>query len=297
MRFGSSAGRRFASVGLASLLAVAFAAAAFGEEEATSVRVATLLPFVEDALREAPGDAVLVASVRRSLHAPTRADVADLGSPHSPNLEALTAARPDLTVGDAGLHARLRSQLARSGAEVLLLDTSSVDATFAGLVELGRRVGGQGAMQARVDAVRLTIAEASLEQPRTVLVLFGAPGTFYAMTERTWLGDLAGQLGFENASPAVAGAERFPGLVALSDEVVAGLTPDLVLLVSHGDPDAIRAALERRIQAGGAWRGLQQAATVEVLDPALFAANPGLGMASAARALVSLAPASVATAP
>ena len=273
------------------------AAPALGEAAAAPVRVATLLPFVEDALREAPGDALLVASVRRSLHAPTPDDVADLGNPHAPSLESLTAARPQLVVGDASLHARLRPQLERSGAEVLLLDTASVDATFAGLLALGRRVGGEDAMRARVDAVRAAIETASLEQPRKVLVLFGAPGSFYAMTERTWLGDLAGRLGFENASPAAGGSERFPGLVALSDEVVAGLTPDLVLLVSHGDPSAIRAALERRIRSGGAWRGLQRAASVEVLDPDLFAANPGLGMASAARALAAFAPGPLAAGP
>jgi len=70
-----------------------------------------------------------------------------------------------------------------------------------------------------------------------------------------------------------------------------------VLLVSHGDPNAIRSALERRIEGGGAWRGLQRAATVQVLDPELFAANPGLAMGSAAQALVLLAPPAVAAGP
>lgn len=283
--------------GVAMLLALAVAlvwtASAQADGEAETVRVATLLPFVEDALRVAPGNAVVVASVRRSLHEPPRADVADLGNPHSPSLESLVGARPDVIVGDAALHARLRPQLARTGADVLLLDTSSVDATLAALESVGERVGGGASMKSATAATRAAIAERSLDEPIEALILFGAPGTFYVMTDRTWLGDLLEQLSFVNAAPEHGGNERFPGLVALSDEVVAGLSPQLVLLVAHGDPRAIQAALEKKIASGGAWAGLQKASTIHVLDPHVFAANPGLELARAADELVTLAPASV----
>jgi len=282
--------RRGVAVAAAALLAMAAvgptARAASGAEP---VRVATLLPFVEDALRGAGAGVEVVATVRRSLHVPVPEGTVDLGNPHSPDFEGLALARPDLVVGDASVHARLREALGRGGAEVVLLDTSGVDETLDALLAIGERVGARPALEARVAAVRGAIAEAALAEPVSTLVLFGAPGSFYAMTERTWLGDLLARLRFSNAADGVAGRERFPGLVALSDEALAGFDPSLVLLVAHGDPAAIRRELLRKMEAGGAWRRLREADAVHVLDGALFSANPGLGMADAAEALLALA--------
>jgi iron complex transport system substrate-binding protein len=266
-------------------LAVAFPAAA------APVQIATLLPFVEHALGRIDGPFVVVAAARRDLHTPTQKGVVDLGNPHSPSIEGLAQAEPDLVVADAALHAKLASQLGVGGAEVLLLETGSIDATLAGLDEVGRRAGAGPAMRRETDAVRERLVALALARPLPALAVFGAPGSFLVVTERTWLGDLLARLAFVNVGAADGGSERFPGLVALSDETLATLRPELVLLVAHGDPAAIQAAFTRRTADGGPWSGLRQSADhgVHVLDPALFAANPGLDLARAAESLVGLA--------
>jgi len=291
---GRTGGLRDALAGsLALALLLGSAASAPGAAAAEPTRVATLLPFVEDALRrEAPDSAaVVVATVRRSLHQSPPEELADLGSAHSPSLESLARARADLVVGDAVLHAGLREELARVAGEVLLLRTDGVEATLGALEEVGRRVGAAEELSRAADATRERIARLALERPVPVLALFGAPGTFYALTSRTWLGDLLARLGFENAVDAGTGEERFPGIVALSDEVMATLRPELVLLVAHGDREKIQGAFESRIGSGGPWAGLGRSAHrgLHVLEPRLFAANPGLAMDEAARRLVELA--------
>lgn len=266
--------------------------------ESTPVRVATLLPFVEDALARIEGPYAVVATVRRSLGSPVAGAAADLGNPHSPSLERLAEARPDLVIADRGIHAAQAPSLAVGGAEVLLLDTRSVDATLAGLEEVGDRVGAGAAMRRETAAVRTRLATLALARPLPTLAVFGAPGSFLVVTERTWLGDLLARLAFANVGDVPGGDERFPGLVALSDETLAGLRPNLVLLVAHGDPRAIEAAFGQRTKVGGPWGGLRANAEhgVHVLDPALFIANPGLDLARAAGALVALASAPVAAA-
>jgi len=284
-------------LGLAAALAlvagVAWApeAGAQATSEAGPTRVATLLPFVEDALGRVPAsEAVVVATVRRSLHQAPPEEVTDLGSAHSPSLEALAQARADLVVGDAALHAGLREELERVAGELLLLDTGGVEATLAALEEVGHRVGAAEELSRAADTTRDRIASLALERPVPVLALFGAPGTFYALTSRTWLGDLLARLGFENAVDTGTGDERLPGIVALSDEVMATLRPELVLLVAHGDREKIQDAFESRIGSGGPWAGLGRSAHrgLHVLEPRLFAANPGLAMDAAARRLVEL---------
>jgi iron complex transport system substrate-binding protein len=290
-RCGSGgAARRIALLGLIAALAAGAPAAA------DPLRVASLLPFVGDALAEIPEHAQLVASARRDLRTPLP-DVVDLGNPHSPDLEALAAARPQLVVGERTLHARLEADLARSGARVLLLDTSGVDATLGGLVELGRQLGDGEELKQRAAAVRDSLAALRLAKPVPVLALFGTPDSFFVITERTWIGDLLARLGFELPVLTAAESPRFPGFVPVSDELLVTLRPELVLLVAHGDPAALREALARKTAEGGPWSAVGRAATrgVRVLDPHVFGSNPGFGMDRAAKELVALAePASAA---
>lgn len=252
--------------------------------------MATLVPFVADALARMPDKAVVVASVRPSSVAPPLAGVQDLGSPHAPNLEILASSTPDIVVGDAAMHATMTGALSRGGARVVLIDTGSVDGTFAGLLEVGQQVGAGDEMSRAVAEARAGIAAEALKAPVVTLPLFGAPGSFLVVTQRTWLGDMLDELGFSNVASSAAGKESYPGYVTLSDELVAGYRPELVLVVAHGDPAAIRAAFLRRAEEDGPWQSLRDARLgVHVLDPALFAANPGLGMSAAARSLHKLA--------
>lgn len=258
---------------------------------AEPVRVASLLPFVGDALAAIPDQARVVAEARRDLRTPPPGEVVDLGNPHSPDLEGLAAARPALVVGERTLHGRLAPDLARSGARVVLLDTSSVDSTLRGLVELGGQIGGREPLAARANALRAELGELRLAQPLAVLPLFGTPDSFFVLTERTWLGDLLTQLGFSLPVLTAGESARFPGLVPVSDELLVTLRPELVLLVAHGDPQALREALVRKTAKGGPWSALGRSATrgIRVLDARLFGSNPGFGIAEAAEALVQLA--------
>jgi iron complex transport system substrate-binding protein len=265
---------------------------------AEPVRVAALLPFVGDALALVPAHGTLVAAARRDLRAPLPEGVADLGNPHSPNLEALAAAKPGIVVGEKMLHGRIEPDLAASGAKVLLIDTSSVDATLAGLVQLGALVGDEKPIAARADALRADLAKQKLAKPVPVLPLFGTPDSFYVVTKQTWLGDLLDELGFELPATSAPGDKRFPGFVPVSDEFLVTLRPELVLLVAHGDPRALEETLVRKTSEGGPWSAVGKSAKlgVRVLDPHVFGSNPGLGMDKAAEELTALVAAEETTA-
>jgi iron complex transport system substrate-binding protein len=272
-------------------LLLTFVALAAAPAASEPVRVATLLPYVEDALARMPASRVrVVAAVRRSLPEPTREGVDDLGTPHAPSLEALAAARPNLVVGDASMHARLAENVAPLGAELVLLDSSSVDATYDGLAKLAARVGTTSEMQREIEASRAALAKLALAAPLPTLALFGTSARWLVVTERSWLGDLLDDLRFDAVAKGAGGAERIPGYAEISDEAIATTRPALVLVVTHGDPRAIRTALDEKIGPQGAWSGLAgSAAGVHVLDPGLFTVNPGLALPDAARALVALA--------
>ncbi|MCW5890047.1 MAG: ABC transporter substrate-binding protein [bacterium] len=270
-----------------ALLAAASGALAAG----APMRVATLVPYVADALVEIGGNVDVVASVRRSMHETPDPKRLDLGNPHNPNIEKLVEARPTLVVADAQMHGARRDDLARGGAEVLLVESDTLDHTFEGLLLVGRKVGAEPRMAALVETAKRGVTDAALPKRTPALVLFGAPGSFLVVSNRTWIGDLASQVGYDNVGAAVSGSERFPGFVQVSDEVLAGMRPEVVMLVAHGDPEAIRTAFTQRLEGGGPWAGLRGAATggVHVLPSAMFSINPGLAMPEAAKHLHDLA--------
>jgi iron complex transport system substrate-binding protein len=203
-----------------------------------------------------------------------------------------------VVVGEKMLHGRMAADLGAGGAKVLLIDTTSVDATLAGLVELGALVGDQKTIAARTAALRADIAKNKLAKPVPVLPLFGTPDSFYVVTRQTWLGDLLDELGFELPATNAPGDKRFPGFVPVSDEFLVTLRPELVLLVAHGDPRALEETLVRKTSDGGPWSAVGKAAKlgVRVLDPHVFGSNPGLGMGKAAEDLAALVAAEETTA-
>lgn len=277
------------SIKLATLLFLAASAVPAGADEAAPVRVATLVPYVADALVRVPTHAHVVARTRRSMTEAVPPGVVDLGSPHAPSFERLAEARPQLIVADEAMHAALQPQLARGGATVILVDGSTVDATLAGLVVVGGRVGAAVEMQREVDGVRRSLGALKLAEPVQTLPLFGTPAGLLVVTDRTWLGDALGQLGFTNVAGGLTGTERVPGYAAVSDEVMATLRPALVVIVAHGDADTVRRAFLERSEQGGPWAALGRPADgVHVLDPALFGANPGLDLPEAGRRLHAL---------
>lgn len=280
---------------LSTLVLALLALAGVAGAADTPVRVATLVPYVADALVEVGGNVEVVASVRRSMHEQPDPKRVDLGNPHNPNIEKLVEARPTLVVADAQMHGMKRDDLARGGAEVLLVESDTLDHTFEGLLLVGKKVGAEEKMAALVGKAKQGVTASALPKRTPALLLFGAPGSFLVVSNRTWIGDLASQVGYDNVGAAVSGSERFPGFVQVSDEVLAGMRPEVVMLVAHGDPTAIRTAFTQRLEGGGPWAGLRGAATggVHVLPAEMFSINPGLAMPEAAKHLHDLGTAKV----
>src|SRR5262245_545283 len=118
----------------AILLGLCALAALAAPASAKTVRVATLLPYVDDALVRLGDGVEVVATVRRSPTQPPPAPCLDLGSPHGPSFERLAEARPDVIVGDAIIHGPLKDKLTAITPTVILVRSDSVDATLDGLV-------------------------------------------------------------------------------------------------------------------------------------------------------------------
>jgi iron complex transport system substrate-binding protein len=269
---------------IALLVSGLFTATSTPAVETAPKRVATLVPAAADALAKIPRLAEVVATTRKLIHDPVRTGVVDLGSGHSPNVELLIGTHPDLVVADRRWHAALGDRAAREGFDVLWMEADSIESTFAGLVALGDKLGGGDVLRREVAATRDRLATLRLSKPQRALALFGAPGSVLVISGHTWIGDLLRQLGFVAVLPENA-TERMPGYLAASDEFLASADPDVVLLLAHGDPEAVGRAFAEE------WKRVRSSSPrIVTLDPRLFATNPGLALDEAAAAIVESAP-------
>jgi iron complex transport system substrate-binding protein len=274
---------RSALLALSLVSALTPASGARGEP----ARIASLVPAASAAVEAVAGPHVLVATARRSLRVAPRAGVLDLGNPHAPDLEALVSARPTLILADRDRQARMLPP--SLSAKAFWLELSGVDATLRSLDALGARIGAATKMETRTRAVRARISALRASRQVRALALFGTPGQFQVITRRHWLGDLLAELGATCIEPAASADALGSSIVPLNDEAAASIAADLVVVVAHGEPRAVRAALTERLATGGAWSGIASArGGIHALDAERFGANPGLALGDAAEELARL---------
>ena len=255
---------------------------------AEPIRVATLIPSMNPGFETDPERYEIVATVRQSMHAPPLVGQLDLGSPHAPSIETLAAAQPDLVVGDASMHARLATQLKPLGLNLVLVDTRTSDSLLAGLEKIAQEPPRSDRLVEASRKAQRDLNNLKLAEPVSVVAFFGVPGSFYLVSERWWLGDMMQGLGFQNLVPDIPN-ERFPGLVPVNDERLALLQPEIVFLITHGDPAAVTGEFQRMAAQDGAWGGVGAPKLgVHVLNPDLFMATPALNAPEAAQELIQL---------
>jgi iron complex transport system substrate-binding protein len=266
-------------VAVACLLAAASARA----EARALPKVATLVPCVLEGLRGTPAESAVVAAARRFSYEPTPAGVADLGISHSPDFERLAASGADLIVADKRWHALAAERGRALGAEVFWFEADGVESTLRDFARLAERLQIEPELDEAIERVRRDLGSQRFRGSPRLLAVFGAPGSYLVITRRTWIGDLARTLGATLIEPE-KGAESMPGYVALSEEFLAGAPIDAVLLLAHGEPQGVAAGF------AADWarlRGASSSVPLVILDPHLFAINPGLRLPEAARQLTA----------
>ena len=213
-----------------------------------------------------------------------------------PDLEVLTAARPDLVILHTNFAAFAPNIEAALGVPVALLEVRSVDDVPAKLTLLGRVVGQEERAEEQAAAVRAEVAAAGRAGqgagPR-VLAVFGTPEVFFAYRPASYLGSMLDRLGAVNVAAADGAAAGMNAVAPLDLERVVGRAPEVIVVVPHGPTPAVLAQLA----AHPAWARVPavRAGRVHVLDEVLFSSSPGPRVGEAMRTLRRLLDAEPAT--
>jgi iron complex transport system substrate-binding protein len=165
-----------------------------------------------------------------------------IGGWSTPNLERVSAFRPDLVVLSDAQNGLIGEQLRRFGVTVAVLPTQTLADVFAAISTAGQATGREAEAQrlladtqAKLEAIRRRTR--ALPHPTVLCVVDRTPGALrniYVAGSNSFLRELIQIAGGRLAAPEARG-----GYARLSDEQLLGLNPDVIIDIMQASPDRL----------------------------------------------------------
>ncbi len=246
-------------------------------------RVAALLGSFADVWTLAGGELCAAAEDAWEDFGLTSEGVVNIGGAHSPGLEALLAADPELVLASASTasHVDMLAALEAVGITVVYFDVTSFS-DYLSMLDLCTDLTGRKDLYeqnglrvaAQIEAVKAAYAAASpTASERTVLLLRASSGAVKAKGSRgTILGEMLADLGCINLADSDTSL-----LETLSVEAVIRAEPHRIFVVTMGsDTAAAEASLTRMMTENPAWGTLEavREGRLHMMDKSLFNLKP-----------------------
>lgn len=233
-----------------------------------------------------PGDAeVLLALDANVVGVPTMTGtmpenfkgITQIGNPHSPSLEKIAQVHADVFFAQDSFQ-QYAPTVENQGSKVVYTKADSIEDIQENVTLFGDILEKEDEAQALNDDISAHVDE--LEQPKEkvrTLLVYGAPGTFLAALPSSLVGDILEKAGGENVAADFPKADQYPNYASMSTEKIIEANPEIVMLITHSDPDAVKMAFEKEMKQNAAWKNLDavKEKRVVVLSAELFGQNPG----------------------
>jgi|GEM_PF-674560 len=212
------------------------------------------------------------------VYPPSAASLPEVGSAHGIDFEKLASLKPDLVIGSPALQQNAAT-VEKLGAQ-MLLNSQNTFAEIQSTIRLYGEVLGKEDEAAKLikdmDA-RLQGLKKPAKAPKA-LILYGAPGDFVVALPTSYPGNFLELAGGANVAAKFPNMDKMPQYAEFSMERIVAADPDVIYLITHGDPDEVKASFKKELQSNPVWKnlGAVKSDQFEVLPNDLFAANPGL---------------------
>lgn len=203
--------------------------------------------------------------------------IREIGNLHQPNFEKIAEVHPDVLVTGVSFQPHAAT-VERQGTTVFYTKANSIEDLQETITHFGV-LTNRVAKAAEINE-RMTKEIQAIEKVDTVktLLVYGAPGTYLAALPHSLSGDLLTRAGGENIASDFPKEEEYPQYASLSIEKIIERNPEVVMLITHGEPEAVKAAFEQEMNQNPAWKNLDAVKEnrMVVLPAHLFGTNPGM---------------------
>ncbi|WP_138755762.1 ABC transporter substrate-binding protein [Paenibacillus sinopodophylli] len=207
-------------------------------------------------------------------------DVEQIGSAHEVDLEKITLLRADVVLGNNPMNTKDIPILEGVGTKVILTSANSVDEIEKQIELFGQLLQKEERASELVQQIeeKLTQYEGNSEVPKPrALLVYGAPGTYMAALPNSLSGNILELAGGTNIAADYPSLQSYPQYAQLNSERIIEANPQLILIMTHGNPEEVKQGFLKEMQTNPAWSSLEAVKEnkVEVLPSELFGSNPG----------------------
>lgn len=215
--------------------------------------------------------------------------VQEVGVIHNPSVETILNLQPDLVIGiNVPFHQQLIPTLEKADIPVLIKSLDTYEDVLETLAFYGELTGRKDTAQAKIEEIKTdykeAVTKAEGKNPPKSLMIWGTLDSFSMATSKSFAGNLVYRLGGNNIADSIDSvAKDNSGFIPLSMEYIATQNPEVIFIVTHGDPKAVKTELDNTLGANPLWQDVSAVKNgrVYVLPYQLFAVNPGTRIAQA----------------
>ncbi|MCR8635638.1 ABC transporter substrate-binding protein [Paenibacillus radicis (ex Xue et al. 2023)] len=211
---------------------------------------------------------------------PEAKNVEQVGSTHGMDLEKVAFLSPDVVLGNNPLNTKDIPAVEGIGAKMVLTNANSIEEVMKQIQLFGQMLQKEDKAKQLNQAIEQKLKELKTNQsavkPR-VLMVYGAPGTYMAALNNSLSGSLLISAGGENIAADYPKLDNYPQYAQLNTEKIMKSNPQLILIMSHGNPEKVKDGFLKEMQQNAAWSSMDAVKNnkVEILPADLFGTNPG----------------------
>lgn len=216
-------------------------------------------------------------------------DATRIGNPMAPDMEVIASLEPTVVVSVDSLSEDLKTQFDTIGAESFFVNLSSYEGLKTSIKELGERFNVKTEADELIsgfESKEADIAKATEgKEAPSVLIIFGASGSFMVASEDTYVGDLVKRVGGKNIITDAPAA-----FSPVDMEYLASQNPDYILFMAHANPEESLAAFKQEFDTNVAWQSFDAVKNDKViaLETGYFGMSANLQAVDAMEKLVDI---------
>ncbi|MFJ8527990.1 helical backbone metal receptor [Bacillus sp. NPDC094106] len=199
-----------------------------------------------------------------------------IGNAHQPNFEQIASLKPDLLVANNGFQKNIPT-VEGQGTKVMISSANSVKDIEKSIEIYGTLMQKEEKAKELNQKINDQMKKYEKKSDVKSLLVYGAPGTYLAALPNSLSGDILEKTGGKNIAADFPKMKEYPQYAQLSVERIIEANPDVIFLITHGDPVGVKKAFEGEMMKNEAWRNLEAVKQnrVVILPPDLFGSNPG----------------------
>ncbi|ANN34188.1 iron-hydroxamate ABC transporter substrate-binding protein [Bacillus thuringiensis serovar coreanensis] len=198
-----------------------------------------------------------------------------IGNAHQPNFEQIASLKPDVLVANNGFQKNVPT-VEGQGTQVIISSANSVQDIQKNIELYGTVMKKEDKAKEINQKMNDQMKKYEKKSDAKALLVYGAPGTYLAALPTSLSGDILEKTGGKNIASDFPETKEYPQYAQLSVERIIEANPDVIYLITHGDPKSVKKAFEGEMMKNEAWKNLEAVKQnrVVILPPDLFGSNP-----------------------